>query len=247
MEGLEHSLPLVQGFNLIFGPVVAAILRVFGQEVKDPYHLIPDYVVMSIIVVALLSILLGLLGRRLQLVPTKSQVILESLVDFFESLIDDTMGTEGRKYLPLVASVGLFILTANLIGLIPGFMSPTSKLNVTLGCALVVWLYYHWQGIKAQGLFGYLKHFTGGNPFLAPLLLPIEIISHFSRPISLSMRLFGNIFSEELLILIMLSIIPYLLPLPFMAIAIFTAVIQAYVFVLLTCIYLAGAVEEEQE
>jgi len=93
--------------------VVAAVLRVFGQEVKDPYHLIPDYVVMSIIVVVLLSILLGLFGRRLQLVPTRSQVILESLIDFFEGLIDDTMGLEGRKYLPLVASVGLFILTAN--------------------------------------------------------------------------------------------------------------------------------------
>ena len=247
MEGLEHSLPLVNGFNLIFGPVVAFILRIFGREIQDPYHLIPDYIVMSIIVVILLSVLLGILGRRLQLVPFRVQVVLEAIIDFFEGVIDDTMGIAGRKYLPLVASVGLFIVTANLLGLIPGFMSPTSKLNVTLGCALVVWLYYHWEGIKTLGLFGYLKHFTGANPFLAPLLLPIEIISHLSRPISLSMRLFGNIFSEELLILIMLSIIPYLLPLPFMAIAIFTAVIQAYVFVLLTCIYLAGAIEEEQE
>ncbi len=247
MEGLEHTLPLVNGFNLIFGPVVAFILRIFGREVQDPYHLIPDYIVMCIIVVILLSVLLGALGRRLQLIPSRIQVVLEAIIDFFEGVIDDTMGIAGRKYLPLVASVGLFIVSANLLGLIPGFMSPTSKLNVTLGCALVVWLYYHWQGIKTLGLFGYLKHFTGANPFLAPLLLPIEIISHLSRPISLSMRLFGNIFSEELLILIMLSIIPYLLPLPFMAIAIFTAVIQAYVFVLLTCIYLAGAIEEEQE
>jgi len=247
MEGLEHFLPLVNGFNLVFGPVIAAIFRIFGREVQDPYHLIPDYIVMSIVVVILLSIFLGLLGRRLRLIPFKTQVVLEAIIDFFEGVIDETIGMQGRKYLPLVASVGLFILTANLLGLIPGFMSPTSKLNVTLGCALVVWLYYHWQGIKNLGLFGYLKHFTGANPFLAPLLLPIEIISHLSRPISLSMRLFGNIFSEELLILIMLSIIPYLLPLPFMAIAIFTAVIQAYVFVLLTCIYLAGAIEEEQE
>ncbi|MCR4409334.1 MAG: F0F1 ATP synthase subunit A [Candidatus Saccharicenans sp.] len=247
MEGLEHSLPIVDFFNLILGRPLAALLAIFGLRVKDPAHLLPDYLVMTLIVAILLSILLGLAGRRVSLIPGKTQVVLESLIDFFEGMIVDTIGEQGKKYLPLVTTVGLFIMTSNLLGLIPGFMSPTSKLNVTLGCALVVWLYYHWQGIRTQGVFGYLKHFTGSNPFLAPLLLPIEIISHFSRPVSLSMRLFGNIFSEELLILIIASIIPYLLPLPFMAIAIFTAVIQAYVFVLLTCIYIAGAVAHEEE
>ena len=126
-------------------------------------------------------------------------------------------------------------------------MSPTSNLNVTLGCALTVFFYYHWQGIKTQGLLKYLKHFMGPIPLLAPLLIPIEVISHFSRPISLSIRLFGNIFAEELLILIMASIIPYFLPLPFMAIAIFTAFIQSFVFVLLSCIYISGAVAHEEE
>ncbi|NPV83383.1 MAG: F0F1 ATP synthase subunit A [Candidatus Aminicenantes bacterium] len=247
MEGLEHSLPIVDFFNLVLGRPLAALLAVFGLRVKDPAHLLPDYLVMTLIVVMLLSVLLALAGRRVSLIPGKTQVVLESLIDFFEGMIVDTIGEQGKKYLPLVTTVGLFIMTSNLLGLIPGFMSPTSKLNVTLGCALVVWLYYHWQGIRTQGVFGYLKHFTGSNPFLAPLLLPIEIISHFSRPVSLSMRLFGNIFSEELLILIIASIIPYLLPLPFMAIAIFTAVIQAYVFVLLTCIYIAGAVAHEEE
>ncbi len=247
MEGLEHSLPLVEFFNRIFSPPLAALLSLFGFQVKDPHHLIPDYLVMTIIVVVGLSVLLGLAGRKAQLIPGKTQVLLESLIDFFENLVMDTIGEQGKKYLPVIATVGMFILTSNLLGLIPGFMSPTSKLNVTVGCALVVWLYYHWQGIRSQGLLGYLKHFTGPNPFLAPLLLPIEIISHFSRPVSLSMRLFGNIFSEELLILIIASIIPYFLPLPFMAIAIFTSVIQAYVFVLLSCIYIAGAVAHEEE
>lgn len=147
----------------------------------------------------------------------------------------------------MIATVGLFILCANLIGLIPGFMSPTSKLNVTAGCALAVFVYYHMQGIKAQGLFKYLKHFMGPVPLLAPLMIPIEVISHFSRPVSLSIRLFGNIFAEEVLIVIMASIIPFFLPLPFMAIAIFTAVIQSFVFVLLACIYIAGAVVHEEE
>jgi len=111
----------------------------------------------------------------------------------------------------------------------------------------VVFVYYHWQGIKSQGLFKYLKHFIGPIPLLAPLLLPIEIISHFSRPVSLSIRLFGNIFAEELLIVIIASIIPFFLPLPFMAVAIFTAIIQAFVFVLLASIYIAGAVVHEEE
>jgi len=126
-------------------------------------------------------------------------------------------------------------------------MSPTSKLNVTVGCALTVFTYYHWQGIKSQGVFKYLKHFMGPIPLIAPLMVPIEIISHFSRPVSLSIRLFGNIFAEELLIVITVSIIPFFLPLPFMAVAIFTAVIQAFVFVLLSCIYIAGAVAHEEE
>ncbi len=246
MEGLEHSLPLVEFVNRLLGPLVAGLLRLLGIQVKDPHHVIPDYLIMTFLIVILLSIILAVAGKKVRLVPSGGQVVLESLVDFFENLILDTIGEEGLKYLPVIATVGLFILTSNLLGLIPGLMSPTSKLNVTLGCALVVWLYYHWQGIKANGLLGYLKKFTGSNPLLAPLLLPIEIISHFSRPVSLSMRLFGNIFSEELLILIIASIIPYLLPLPFMAISIFTAVIQSYVFVLLSCIYLAGAVAEEE-
>jgi len=246
MEGLEHSLPLVEFINHLFGPLLASLLKLLGFQVKDPHHLIPDYLVMSLLVVLTLSIVLAIAGRKVQLIPGRGQVVLESLIDFFENLILDTIGEEGLKYLPVVATVGLFILTSNLLGLIPGLMSPTSKLNVTLGCALVVWLFYHWQGIKTNGFFGYLKKFTGANPFLAPLLLPIEIISHFSRPVSLSMRLFGNIFSEELLILIIASIIPYFLPLPFMAISIFTAVIQSYVFVLLSCIYIAGAVAEEE-
>jgi F-type H+-transporting ATPase subunit a len=195
----------------------------------------------------LLILLLGLSSRKLSLVPSKRQSILELIIQTFEGLLVDTIGEQGKRYLPLVATVGLFILFCNLIGLVPGFMSPTSKLNVTIGCALVVFVYYHFQGIKAQGFFKYLKHFAGPVPFLAPLMIPIEIISHFSRPVSLSIRLFGNIFAEEVLIVIMASIIPFFLPLPFMAIAIFTAVIQSFVFVLLACIYIAGAVAHEEE
>lgn len=247
MEELEHSLFIVDFFNKIVGKPLAFLLGLAGIEVKNPEHLFPDYIVMCLIVAAVLILFFGLASRRLNLVPSKLQSILELIIQAFENILVETIGERGKKYLPLIATIGLFILVCNLLGLVPGFMSPTSKLNVTLGCALVVFFYYHWQGIRSQGLFKYLKHFTGPIPLLAPLLIPIEIISHFSRPVSLSIRLFGNIFAEELLIVVIASIIPFFLPLPFMAIAIFTATIQAFVFVLLACIYIGGAVAHEEE
>jgi F-type H+-transporting ATPase subunit a len=247
MEELEHSLFIVELFNKIFGKPVAYLLSLVGIEVHNPEHLFPDYIVMVLFVAVALILLLGLASRKLKIIPSKRQSILELIIEFLENLLGDIIGEQGKKYLPMIGTIGLFIFFCNLLGLVPGFMSPTSKLNVTVGCALSVFVYYHWQGIRAQGIFKYLKHFTGPTPLLAPLLLPIEIISHFSRPVSLSVRLFGNIFAEELLILVIASIIPFLLPLPFMAIAIFTATIQAFVFVLLSCIYIAGAVAHEEE
>jgi len=246
MEGLEHSLWIVDAFNRVFGPPIAALLGLAGIEVPDPLHAVPDYLVMVLIVALLLIALLSLASRRPRLVPGARQSVAEMIVQAFAGLIVETVGPEGRKYLPVIGTVGLFIFGCNIIGLVPGFMSPTSKLNVTLGCALVVVCYYHGQGVKAQGL-RYFKHFLGPIPALAPLMVPIEVISHFSRPISLSMRLFCNIFAEELLIVIMASIIPFLLPLPFMVVAVFTSLIQSYVFVLLSCIYIAGAVAHEEE
>ena len=247
MEELEHSLLIVQLFNKVFGGPLAALLGIFGIKVADPSHLVPDYLVMCLLVVLVVSVVFGLASRKLSIVPSGRQNVLELIVGMFESLINDTIGEEGRKYLPVIGTVGIFIFTANMLGLVPGLMSPTSKLNVTLGCAMTVFVYYHWQGMKAQGVLKYLKTFAGPIPAMAPLMFPIELISHFSRPVSLSMRLFGNIFAEDLLIVIIASIIPIILPLPFMALSIFTAVIQSFVFVLLSCIYIAGAVAHEGE
>ncbi|OGD20725.1 MAG: ATP synthase F0 subunit A [Candidatus Aminicenantes bacterium RBG_16_63_16] len=223
------------------------MLNLLGIRPANPESPVPDYLVMVIFVAALLIVLLGLASRKLSIIPSKRQSLLELIIQGFEGQLVEIIGEEGRKFLPMIATVGLFVFSANMIGLVPGFMSPTSKLNVTAGCALTVFVYYHWQGMKAQGVLRYLKHFTGPIPALAPLLLPIEIISHFSRPVSLSLRLFGNIFAEELLIVIIASIVPFVLPLPFMAVAIFTSVIQAFVFVLLACIYIAGAVAHEED
>ncbi|UCC39455.1 MAG: F0F1 ATP synthase subunit A [Candidatus Aminicenantes bacterium] len=247
MEELEHSLFIVELFNKIFSKPLSSLFSLVGIEVHNPEHLIPDYVVMSLIVAVILILFLGLSSRKLTPVPSKLQSVLELIIQAFEGLLTDIIGEGGKRYLPLIATIGLFIFSCNILGLAPGMMSPTSKLNVTVGCALVVFFYYHWQGIKSQGLFKYLKHFTGPIPLLAPLFFPIEVISHFSRPVSLSLRLFGNIFAEELLIVVMASIIPFFLPLPFMVIAILTATIQAGVFVLLSCVYIGGAVAHEEE
>ncbi len=247
MEALEHSLYIVELFNKVFSPPIAALLGWLGIEVHHPEHLIPDYVVMCILVSSLLILFFGLTSRNLKLIPTKLQSFLEMIYQMFENQLKDIVGEKGPRYTSMIATIGLFIFFSNLIGLVPGMMAPTSKLNVTAACALVVFFYYHWQGIKAQGVGHYLKHFMGPIPALAPLLIPIEIISHFSRVVSLSIRLFGNIFAEELLIVVIASIIPFFLPLPFMAVAIFTSFIQAFVFVLLSCIYLAGAVAQEEE
>ena len=246
MEGLEHSLWIVEAFNRVFGRPVAAVLGLVGVEVPDPRHVVPDYLVMVLLAFIAVVVLLRLLSRAPALVPSRRQSVAEMIVQMFESVVVEAIGPEGRKYVPVIGTVGIFVFACNLIGLVPGLMSPTSKLNVTVGCALVVFLYYHAQGVRSQGL-RYFKHFLGPIPALAPLMLPIELISHFSRPVSLSMRLFCNIFAEELLIVIMASIIPFFLPLPFMAVAVFTSLIQAYVFVLLSCIYIAGAVAHEEE
>jgi len=136
---------------------------------------------------------------------------------------------------------------------VPGLMAPTSNMNVTLGCAITVWVYYHIEGIRAQGLIAYVKHFAAvpeGLPpgiaqFTAGLMFLIELISHASRVLSLSLRLFGNIFGEELVILILASIVPFVVPLPMMLLGIVTATLQAAIFVILTMIYLGGAVAGE--
>ncbi|MEA3421401.1 MAG: F0F1 ATP synthase subunit A [Acidobacteriota bacterium] len=247
MEELEHSLFLVEIFNKIFSKPLSSLLGLVGIEVKNPEHLVPDNVVMCLIVVLVLILFFALASRNFKPVPSKMQNLLEITIQAFESQLVDIVGEQGKKYLPMITTIGLFIFSCNIMGLVPGFMSPTSNINTTIGCALFVFVYYHMQGIKSQGLFKYLKQFAGSIPAIAPLMVPIELISHFSRVVSLSVRLFGNIFAEELLIVVIASILPFFLPLPFMAIAIFTAIIQAFVFVMLSCVYLAGAVAHEEE
>jgi F-type H+-transporting ATPase subunit a len=250
MGSLHHELWIVGLFNTVFGPLVAAMLAPLGFHV-DPAHAIPDYLVMSILIVLAVTVLSLIVRSRLSVDrPGKLQILMEDAVNAVGGLLDEWIGEGGRRYLPLVATLGIFILLGNYAGLVPGLMAPTSNINVTLGCALTIWVYYHIQGIREQGAWPYFKHFAappGAPIFIAPIMLPIELISHLSRVMSLSLRLFGNIFGEELVILILFSIIPFLVPLPMMLLGLVTGGLQAFIFVLLSVIYLSGAVAVEHD
>jgi F-type H+-transporting ATPase subunit a len=245
----EHPLLIVDVFNAVFGPPVRAVGEALGYEFYNPAQPIPFYIVMAILILVVLTVVSLIIRSRLSVEnPGKLQLAAEALVKGFVGLLEEWVGPKGPRFLPLITTLGLFILIGNYMGMVPGLIAPTSSINVTLGCALTIWVYYHYQGIKEQGIGPYLKHFAappGAPLFIAPIMLPIEIISHLSRVLSLSLRLFGNVFGEELVILILFGIIPFLVPLPMMFLGLITGGLQAVIFVLLSMVYLQGAVAVE--
>ncbi|ARR02397.1 MULTISPECIES: F0F1 ATP synthase subunit A [Campylobacter] len=203
-----------------------------------------------IILVAIIVLIVAKMATSsMQLVPRGTQNLLEAYLEGIVSMGRDVMGSDelARKYLPLVATIGLIVLTSNLIGIIPGFEAPSSSLNLTLCLALCVFLYYNFEGIRTQGVIKYFAHFMGPNKFLAPLMFPIEIVSHLSRIVSLSFRLFGNIKGDDLFLMVVLSLAPWVAPLPAFALLTFMALLQTFIFMILTYVYLAGAVVVSEE
>ena len=194
-------------------------------------------------VMAVLALLSVLATRRMNILPGGVQNVMEVVIEGFDNLLVETMGPEGRKFFPLIATLGLYILTSNLLGLIPGFESPTANLNTTASMALVVFVMTHVVGIRIHG-FKYVKHFLGPIWWLAPLMLVLELISHFARIISLSVRLFGNIMGEDKVLAVVVLLVPFLVPLPVFVLMIFTSFIQTIVFMLLAMMYIAGAMAE---
>jgi F-type H+-transporting ATPase subunit a len=195
--------------------------------------------------IMLLMIVFSLLAvKSVKMVPAGGQNFFEMVISGIENFQVDTMGEHGRSMFPLIATLGLFIFLSNALGLIPGFYSPTASINTTLACALIVFCTTHIIGIKTHG-FKYIKQFLGPIWWLAPLMFPIEIISHLSRILSLTLRLFGNIMGEDLVLIILIFLAgKFLAPLPMMFLALFTSFIQAFVFSLLSMIYLGAAMEE---
>jgi len=233
---------------------------------------IPDHVTYTWLIMLILAGLTFVASRNLQLVPRGLQNFLEVVLEQFQQMIDDVMGPEGRRYLPLIATLGLFILMGNLLGLVPGLVGVTGNLNTNAACAIVVFVAYHWIGARKQGLIPYLKHFAGPVPLaLKPLMFVIEIISHLARPLSLTLRLFGNIVGGHILLAVIFLLmgldgligwalsgsvpgaiiggiggivtiaftVGFLYPLK-----ILVAFLQAFIFVMLTMLYISGAIEE---
>jgi F-type H+-transporting ATPase subunit a len=251
MEKIEHPLWIVELFNALLGPLVVGAGEAMGHHFEHPAEPIPPFMVMVVLIVLALTALCLIVRSRLSVEhPGTFQILLEDGVRAILGMLDEWIGPAGARYLPLVATLGIFILLGNYMGLVPGLMAPTSSINVTLGCALTIWVYYHFQGIKTQGIVNYVKHFwapPGAPWWIGFIMFPIELISHTSRVMSLSLRLFGNIFGEELVIIILFSIIPWLVPLPMMFLGLITGGLQAFIFVLLSIIYLQGAVAVEHE
>jgi F-type H+-transporting ATPase subunit a len=235
---------------------------------------IPDHVTYTWLVMVILTVVAFVASRNLQLVPRGAQNFLEVVLEQIRQMIDDVMGHEGRRYLPLLATLGLFILVGNLMALVPGLAGPTGNLNTTAACALVVFFAYHWIGIRKQGLLPYLKHFAGPVPLaLKPLMFVIEVISHLARPLSLTLRLFGNMVGGHVLLAVIFFLggldgligwalsgsamgavvggiggavtiiftVGFLYPLK-----ILVAFLQAFIFVMLTMLYISGATEEAE-
>jgi F-type H+-transporting ATPase subunit a len=206
-------------------------------------HYVPEHVTYTLFVFAILVLLSILATRRLAIYPGPSQNVMEVIIGGFDGLLNEIMGHNGRKFFPLVATIGLFILFSNLLGVIPGFESPTANINTNAAMALIVFLSTHVVGLKEHGL-KYFKQFLGPVWWLIPLMLPIEVISHISRPLSLTFRLFGNIKGEDIVLLVVLFLVPWFVPLPVFILMIFTSLVQTLVFMLLTMMYIAGAMEE---
>jgi F-type H+-transporting ATPase subunit a len=235
---------------------------------------IPDHVTYTWLVMIVLATVAFIASRNVQLMPRGLQNVLEVVLEQFISMIDDVMGHQGRKYLPLIATLGLFILAGNLLSLVPGMAGPTTNLNTTAACAIVVFVAYHWIGVRKQGALTYLKHFAGPVPLaLKPLMFVIEIISHLARPLSLTLRLFGNMVGGHILLAIIFFLmglqgligwalsggalgavvggiggavmivftVGFLYPLK-----ILVSFLQAFIFVMLTMLYISGALEEAE-
>ncbi|MFQ5681752.1 MAG: F0F1 ATP synthase subunit A [Candidatus Binatia bacterium] len=212
-----------------------------------PEHIFFSLVVMGVVVALAFRARKALAGSKDPVVPDEAlsvRNIIEVVTGLIVDLSDTIIGTKGRKYVPLFGSFFIFILAANLTGLVPGFSPPTNNINVTLGLGLVSFFAYNYFGIKEHGS-GYVKQFMGPVVFLAPLFIILELISHLVRPVSLALRLFGNMFGDHLVVEIFTDLTKVIIPVPFYLLGALVSVIQAAVFTVLSVIYVAMAVSHE--
>jgi F-type H+-transporting ATPase subunit a len=240
--------------NRLFGAPVLALMLKLHIHPKYPATPITNSFAMELLVVLLLTIFFIAVRTRLSVErPGGLQHTMEGIYGFVNDMASETISNHPEQFVPYLTTLGLFILSCNLIGLVPGLESPTAVPIVPLGCALLTWFYYHYQGVRVNGPFGYLKHFIGpqeGMPlavrvFLPVLLFPIEVFSHVARVLSLTVRLFANMFAGEMVTLVFFSLVPLGIPIIFEGLHVGVAFIQTYIFMLLACVYLGEATAHE--
>ena len=243
---MEHQLWFTAILNKILGGPVAALLARLGHPAADAAHPIPNYLAMEILVALILVAGALILRRQLSVEsPGKFQHLMESLVEFIRDMDEEIIGHDSLRYLPLIGTLGIFILLCNILGLIPTLQTPTAYIEVTLGCAVSAFLYYNVQGVRRHGFLGYLKHLWGPALLMGFLMFPIEIFGDVFRMLSLSVRLFANMFVGDILESVFTGLIPIGVPAVFMALHLFVAALQAYIFMLLPAIYISMAVSSE--
>jgi len=252
-----HELWFTSLLNRLFGGPVLSLLHGLGMKPESAAHPIPDYVAMQIVVALVLMGLFAWLRWRLSVDrPGKVQQVMELVVEGLGDQSEEIIGHEGRKFLPFLFTLAIFIFLCNVLGLIPGFETPTGiyveqapfklvGIYVTVGCALAAFVYYNYSGIRHHGLLSYARTFLGPVLVMAPLMFLIEVVSHSARVLSLSVRLFANMMAGHQITLIFASLLPLGVPVVFEGLHIFVAALQAFIFVVLTMVYLAGAVAEE--
>mgnify|MGYP006288136021 FL=1 len=226
---MEHPFMLFVKLFELFG---------LGHFAHENPHVIYSWVTMALLII------LGLIGTKsISMIPNKMQNILELAVSGLEEFMVDLTGDEGRWFFPLIGTIFLYIFICNIMGLIPGFFPATANLNTTLSCALTVFVFTHFIGIKYHGI-KYVKHFTGPIWWMIPIIMPIELIGHFARVLSLSFRLFGNLMGHELVLAILFGLAGlFFAPLPIMVLGILVALIQAFIFYMLSIMYFTEAME----
>ena len=243
----HHELWFTELLNNYLAAPAQAVLNMAGVQAADPARPWANFVAMEILVALIIIVLFAIIRSSLSVdKPGKIQQTFELIYNFQLDQANEIIGHhDGPKYVAFAGTLFIFVLFGNLIGVIPSFESPTMFAPVPAGCAMATFLVYNILGFASNGA-GYLKHFTGPIPWLTPLMLPIEIISHLARPMSLTIRLYANMVAGEKVTLVFLGLTYFLIPAVFMGLHVFVSLIQAFIFMVLTMIYIGGAVSHEE-
>jgi F-type H+-transporting ATPase subunit a len=240
----EPSL-ITDTLNKYFGNLATQVLHAVHVQPYNPHAPITETFAMEILVLGLLFIFFVLVRLSLNVEkPGPIQQIAEMLHGFVSGQADSIIGHGAQRYVMFTTCVLMFVLTSNLLGMVPGLLAPTSVATVPLGVALLCFFYYHFHGVRENGV-GYLKQFVGPIWWISWMMLPIELISHFARVLSLTVRLYANMFAGEMVTLVFFSLVPIGIPIVFMGLHLGVALIQAYIFMLLTMIYVSQAVAHD--